>query len=344
MTTTNAYTTPVILPAQKQVKSIMASTILVSVILGLSADISAQEQAIKIFGELDIAVMHSKGSTSASLRSLETGLYQQSHFGLEVQEKLSSDFQLQARLDSFVNLDTGSTVPNAIWSRESSISLKNQNWRLSLGKNLSPIFDHAVSFNSFNNARLAPLFSIVAFATTHPLNPAQDNSIRIDWRADEKYAASYLYRVSETANSMYWTAAFAYHQQQTSLGLAIDHSAPLGGQGSLYSVLASASHQTEYLKLFANLLAQKDTNLQQRSWGGELGLIAPITGGNLKLAYAKGSKSALNNGKLNQLSSAAIAYEYLFSKRSSAYCLAQLQQRVNASNSHALALGLTHRF
>lgn len=344
MMKTNPTIPPVKMPLKSQLKSVLFLIASNCLLLGVSGYVWAQDQAIKIFGELDIAVLHSKTSTSASSLSLDTGLYQQSHFGLELQEKLSYDYVLQARLDSFINLDTGSTVPNTIWSRESSISLKNQNWRLSLGKNLSPIFDHAVNFNSFNNARLAPLFSIVAFATTHPLNPAQDNSIRVDWQPDENYAASYLYRVSETANSMYWTAAFAYRQQQTSLGLALDHSAPLGGQGSLYSVLASASHQTDYVKLFANLLAQKDTNLQQRSWGGELGLIAPVTGGNLKLAYAKGSKSALYNGKLNQLSTTAIAYEYLFSKRSSAYILAQLQQRSNTSNSHALALGLTHRF
>ncbi len=306
--------------------------------------VCAQENALKFFGELDIALMRSKSSNGLSAMSLDAGVFQQSHFGLELSERLNHDYHLAVRLDSFVNVDTGSTVPNTIWSRESSLSIKNQNWRFSVGKNLSPIFDHAVSFNSFNNSRLAPLFSVVAFATTHPLNPAQDNSLKIDWQADQNWLASYLYRVSEGANSMYWTAALSYQQSSDSFGLAIDHSAPLGGQGGLYSVLASASHQFTQAKLYANLLAQKDTNLQQRSWGGEFGLIAPVTGGNVKFSYAKGSKSPIYKGSLAQIKTTAAAYEYLLSKRSSWYVIAQLQQRDLAPNTHSVALGLTHKF
>ncbi|MBY0572333.1 MAG: porin [Undibacterium sp.] len=299
---------------------------------------------VSIFGELDVSIANIKTPGTPSVNALASGLGNQSHIGFRGIESLGSGVSAFFILDSFIAVDTGSSTPN-LWGRESSVGIKSEMGSIALGRNSSPIFDAAVENNVFGNARLAPLFGAIGFATSHALNSAQDNSIRYRLPALQGFGGGFLYRVKESSGSEYWTADLNYTTGASKMSIAVDHSKPDLLAGELTSVLASLNHDFGNFRLYGNLLSQRDSTAQQKARGADVGLLLPWSPQRaFKFAFAYGEKSKLDNTAKQHISVFGFAHEYYFSKRTTLYIMRQQQKFSQLPSGSSMTLGMTHKF
>jgi predicted porin len=317
-------------------------------ILAAACGMAHGQSTVHLSGELDLAAASIKPPGKSSARSLETGVGGASHLLMHGTEDLGvSGLTAQFKLDSNIAADTGSTVPTAFWSREATVGLKSADWGVvTLGRNVNPMFDLVRSANAFGESRFAPMVNVVAYTTSHALKPAQDNSVRWSSPTTGAFSGALLYRFTEQSGYRYASGNVMYHREggNFTFRLGADHARAVAQKGHLTSVVWGPEFDLGTVRLMGSFAIQRDTELNKKLRGFEIGMRAPVGQGEIKAAASTAQKSTLDDQDPSRITVVGLGYDYNLSKRTALFAIGNAQRISHLGAGYAAGVGVHHRF
>lgn len=126
------------------------------------------QSSVTLFGVVDSAVRSASTSGVGRVNGLVSGAYSSSRFGFRGQEDLGGGLAASFWLESFLNVDAGTTTP-AGFQRRSTVSLSDRTWgELRLGRDYTPTHSNWARFDPFGYVGLGAvqLFALSAAGNT----------------------------------------------------------------------------------------------------------------------------------------------------------------------------------
>jgi len=324
--------------------------------------VSAQAQSsVTLYGILDVGLTSIKEKTagdSNTTNGVTSSILTESFFGLKGQEDLGGGLKAVFKLESFVNVDTGSVAGN-FWGRNAYVGVAGSFGTVALGNQESLFKTEAAAFDAFG---LSPVLAVSKLFVGNTLGGSWQNTIGYTSPNLSGLTVSAQHSAREGnavsgANAVNGGAtAVAANYTAGALGL----SAVYGDVRSTNATLAAtqqqawllgASYDFGVVKAFAQYGQNKAENATGAETGKDkfyqLGAVVPVTqAGALHAAYGqnKNDNAALADSESRKFS---LAYHHTLSKRTGVYAgLAYTKaEGVTAeTKTTAIAAGLRHAF
>ena len=323
--------------------------------------VSAQAQSsVTLYGNLDVAVAHTKnvGFTDNSVTAVESSILTESFFGLKGQEDLGGGLKAVFKLESFVNVDTGSVDGN-FWGKNAYIGLAGDFGTVKLGNQESLFKTAQAAYNPFGTSVLSPVLTLsgIAGGVVSALSGSDASNLFGSWQNAIGYesnnyggltfAAQHSAREGNSGNVNGGATAASVNYSAGALGL----SAVYGDVRSTSTAEAADLRQRAWLlgasydfgvaKGFAQYGQDKFSDdlgsATAKAW--QIGAIVPVTqAGGVHVAYGQ---VKLEDVKVKQFS---LAYHHSLSKRTSAYAGLTTIDADADENQTTVAVGVRHAF
>jgi predicted porin len=295
------------------------------------------QSAVNVSGQFDVSVGYTQPIRQSGTSSMASGNSGPNHLLFSGVEQIAPGLDVMFRLDSAFAANTGQVGP-VLWGRESVAGIRLSGASATFGRNVNPFYDTVIAANVFGESRMAPLFAVVGYTTSHP--------IRINAAPADGLSASVLYRFKQDVDSRYYSGNVEYRSASGAnvFRLAADHSIPDKGEGPLTSLMWGGSFDLRLARVQLAFARQRDTSAQQKSRGAEVGVLVPLSAGAVRAAAAVGEKSRLDGTNSSTIRAFALGYEYALSKRSALYLIANRQHVEILGNGRALVAGMRHAF
>jgi predicted porin len=320
--------------------------------------VSAQAQSsVTLYGNVDVAVAYSKfkpeGGSSSSTTAVESSILTESFFGLKGQEDLGGGLKAVFKLESFVNVDTGSAGEGNFWGKNAYVGLAGDFGTVKLGNQESLFKTAQAAYNPFGTSVLSPVLgtsvAYAGFGGGSDLFGSWQNTIGYESNnyGGLTFAAQHSAREGNSGNVNGGATAASVNYTAGALGL----SAVYGDVRSTSNTDASDVRQRAWLlgasydfgvaKGFAQYGQDKfsdDFNSETaKTW--QLGAVVPVTqAGGVHVAYGQ---AKFFDEKIKQFS---LAYHHSLSKRTSAYVGGAYVKADDWFKQTTLAVGVRHAF
>lgn len=323
--------------------------------------VSAQAQSsVTLYGNLDVAVTYNKfkvdGGSSETTTGVDSSILTESFFGLKGQEDLGGGLKAVFKLESFVNVDTGSAGEGNFWGKNAYVGLAGDFGTVKLGNQESLFKTEAAAFDAFG---VSPVLAVSKLFVGNTLGGSWQNTIGYTSPNLSGLTVSAQHSAREGnavsgANAVNGGAtAVAANYTAGALGL----SAVYGDVRSTNATLAAtqqqawllgASYDFGVVKAFAQYGQNKAENATGAETGKDkfyqLGAVVPVTqAGALHAAYGQ-NKNDIADSESRKFS---LAYHHTLSKRTGVYAgLAYTKAEVGTAETKttAIAAGLRHAF
>ena len=325
--------------------------------------VSAQAQSsVTLYGNLDVAVTYDKfkfeGGSSETTTGVDSSILTESFFGLKGQEDLGGGLKAVFKLESFVNVDTGSVDGN-FWGKNAYIGLAGDFGTVKLGNQESLFKTAQAAYNPFGTSVLSPVLTLsgIAGGVVSALSGSDASDLFGSWQNAIGYesnnyggltfAAQHSAREGNSGNVNGGATAASVNYSAGALGL----SAVYGDVRSTSTAdaadvrqrawLLGASYDFGVVKGFAQYGQDKfsdDSNSETaKTW--QVGAIVPVTqAGGVHVAYGQ---AKFFDEKTKQFS---LAYHHALSKRTSVYAGGSYVKADDAFKETMLAVGVRHAF
>ncbi|GAB7547859.1 porin [Cupriavidus sp. 8B] len=355
----------------KKMNGIRASVVGAVTVFSLSA--AAQTQ-VNLYGQADMFVGTSKAIGGERAYILGSGGMQTSYWGMKGSEELGSGVKAIFDLGGFYRGDTGRfgrTDADGFFTRSAFVGVDSSRiGTIRLGRNTTPYFLSTILFNplvdSFN-------FSPTIFQTYKSVGSGAlfdpgiigdsgwNNSVVYSMPVMGGLSANAIYSFGEQpgatgqnkwgGNVSYLSgpigATIAFQQVKFNL-VPGDVSAPpnLVGFTKQSAAQAGLSYDFTLVKLFAQAQYIK-TDVggpggDIKHLNGQIGASVPIGSGSLLASYSYAKvKSNISDFHRN---TAALAYDYNFSKRTDVYAALFFDKLADQSHADTVGIGIRHRF
>lgn len=324
--------------------------------------VSAQAQSsVTLYGNVDAGLAYSKtkqGGVSNSTTSVESSVLTDSFFGLKGQEDLGGGLKAVFKLESSINVDTGSQATGNFFGKNAYVGLAGDFGTVKLGNQESLFKNEAAAFDAFGSSRVLSV-STNLFTGISGLGGSWQNTIGYTSPSFSGLTLSAQHSAREgntgasaaTVNG--GATAVAANYTAGALGL----SAVIGDVRSTNATAAAEQQQAWLLGAsydfgVAKAFAQYGQNKFEDAAGADngkakffqLGAVVPVTqNGSVHASYGQ---TKVEDVKARQFS---LAYHHGLSKRTSVYAGAtyikdeSLLAAVDTKTT-AVAVGLRHAF
>lgn len=321
--------------------------------------VSAQAQSsVTLYGNLDVAVAHTKNAefVDGSVTGVESSILTESFFGLKGQEDLGGGLKAVFKLESFVNVDTGSAGEGNFWGKNAYIGLAGDFGTVKLGNQESLFKTAQAAYNPFGTSVLSPVLSLNTFVNEEIFS-GSGSDLFGSWQNTIGYesnnyggltfAAQHSAREGNSGMVNGGATAASVNYTAGALGLSVVYgdvrSTSTADAANLRqrAWLLGASYDFGVAKGFAQYGQDKFSNgggsETSKSW--QLGAIVPVTqAGGVHVAYGQ---VKVFDGKAKQFS---LAYHHSLSKRTSAYAGLTTIDADEDENQTTVAVGVRHAF
>jgi predicted porin len=327
--------------------------------------VSAQAQSsVTLYGNLDVGLTSIKEKTagdSNTTNGVTSSILTESFFGLKGQEDLGGGLKAIFKLESFVNVDTGSVAGN-FWGRNAYVGVAGSFGTVALGNQESLFKTEAAAFDAFG---LSPVLAVSKLFVGNTLGGSWQNTIGytspnlsgLTVSAQHSARESNAAPTTSPTNAVNGGAtAIAANYTAGALGL----SAVVGDVRSVDATradernkawLLGASYDFGVVKAFAQYGQNKLEDNAGADDGKDkffqVGAVVPVTqAGALHAAYGqnKNDNAALADSESRKFS---LAYHHTLSKRTGVYAgLAYTKAEVGTAETKTtvIAAGLRHAF
>lgn len=333
----------------------MQKKLIALAVAGLVAAPAMAQSNVTIYGVAD-AYFGFGSDDNNDISAIESGGLASSRIGFKGSEDLGNGLKAVFTLEQGYAIDTGKASPSvgdSVFSRQAWVGLQGSFGTVSLGRQYAPgyfVFDYDV-FLPGSAAAISPqsTLSNQYGMTITPNSPARwDNSVKYTGSFDAvKVQAIYSMGKTEVAASgvsdddKYGLSA-AYANGPVNVGVIYHNVGYASKDQSEW--LIGASYDFGMAKVAGSYQAASNiggiANADSKLWN--LGVIVPVGGGNVHLAYAKLDEDGTSVDPFSY----TLAYTYPFSKRTIAYAGYQKLDYDTATkdDKDLFVVGVTHKF
>ena len=352
--------------------------------LTLVSGLAHAQSALKIYGYLETGYGSYKAAGDTSpVTKVESGNMMTSYLGFAGAEDLGGGMKAEFALETFIGVDSGSTVPNQagqFFGRASWVGLSGGFGKLALGQYDNPLFIAGLSYNHFGSSMvfsptMRQYYNLGSTSSGKSTNlvkadTAWINSITYETPTLAGFSGTLQFAPKESTtgrDSSSYSAGLAYNGGPLSLMATYTDA----GSNSTLDSLGNAtptnkaypaafkaaslngSYDFGFLKAFAQYTSfkygssalQTVANLTTVSKASvyQLGVSAPVTASGTVMA-------SYGQAKYKQIGDDAtnkifsVGYDQALSKRTSAYAAFTSEKLTAISGGRAVAVGLKHNF
>ena len=314
--------------------------------------VSAQAQSsVSLYGNLDVGVAYTKGNGEGAKTSVMSSILTESFFGLKGQEDLGGGLKAVFKLESGINVDTGSQATTNFFGKNAYVGLAGDFGTVKLGNQESLFKTEAAAFDAFG---VSPVLAVSKLFVD---NTSWQNTVGYTSPNLSGFTVSAQHSLKEgtknaSVNSYNGGAsAVAVNYAAGALGLSAvygDVRTTDTNTGTLSNernraFLLGGSYDFGFVKAFAQYGENKSETRNAESPKDkffQLGAVVPVTqAGSVHVAYGEVKADA---DKTQQFS---LAYHHALSKRTSVYVGGNYKKfSPEDTSSGAAAVGLRHAF
>lgn len=327
---------------------------------------ASAQSSVTVSGVIDIdANTQTSAATGQRINSLQNGGYQTSFFQIAGTEELGGGMKADFHLGSFFQANNGQDgrfPGDTLFSRDANVDLAGGFGRVTLGRQISPLYLSTLLFNPFDDSfAFSPIIQHTynAFAAGNVINAdsGYSNAIAYSTPDIQGLSATVLYTMagqigqtnSWSANVLYFhgpfAATLAYENTNTDATNSFVGAYQVGSTQKVAQV--GVSYDFNPVKVYFQY-EHNDTPLAVT--GG------PVTDASTSLStFQVGTK--INVGQGNILASYAktggwvdhktfsVGYDYDLSKRTDLYVMGMNDQAADYANTvNSFSVGIRHRF
>lgn len=327
---------------------------------------ASAQSSVTLSGVIDIdANTQTSAATGQRINSLQNGGYQTSFFQIAGMEELGGGMKADFHLGSFFQANNGQDgrfPGDTLFSRDANVDLAGGFGRVTLGRQISPLYLSTLLFNPFDDSfAFSPIIQHTynAFAAGNVINAdsGYSNAIAYSTPDIQGLSATVLYTMagqigqtnSWSANVLYFhgpfAATLAYENTNTDATNSFVGAYQVGSTQKVAQV--GVSYDFNPVKVYFQY-EHNDTPLAVT--GG------PVTDASTSLStFQVGTK--INVGQGNILASYAktggwvdhktfsVGYDYDLSKRTDLYVMGMNDQAADYANTvNSFSVGIRHRF
>ena len=323
--------------------------------------VSAQAQSsVSLYGNLDVGVAYTKGNGEGAKTSVMSSILTESFFGLKGQEDLGGGLKAVFKLESGINVDTGSQATTNFFGKNAYVGLAGDFGTVKLGNQESLFKTEAGAFDAFG---VSPVLAVSKLFVGNTLGGSWQNTIGYvspSWNGltvSAQHSARESNAGKTAANVNGGATAVAANYTAGALGLSavygnVRNTAASAAATEQQAFLLGGSYDFSVVKAFAQYGQNKADDVfgtqQSKDKFFQVGAVVPVTqAGSVHAAFGQNKRDnvALADVKTNQFS---LAYHHSLSKRTSAYVGGIYSQfktdGADDRKSGAAAVGLRHAF
>jgi predicted porin len=304
----------------------------------LIAQGAAAQTSLTLFGTVDLALTHARGSV-ASQTSLTSGNYTTSRLGFRGAEDLGGGMSAGFWIEGTVLADSGAgAVTNTnnqtsglgtglsalTWNRRSTVSLTGPWGEVRLGRDLMPHYINIAIYDPFAHIGIG-LAQVLPSTVGGPTWVRASNSIQyLSAPNPSGISGSVAVFLGENARTGAATdrdgdgysarLGYAAGPLQASAG----HMRTRNASGNVMNYSLGASYEFAVARVMAVALRDNVEGAPADGRGWEVGAIVPMQAHEFKLAYSSYRTNAASQPKTNKL---AAGYAYNLSKRTALYLI-----------------------
>lgn len=330
----------------------MQKKLIALAVAGLVAAPAMAQSNVTIYGVAD-AYFGFGSDNNNDISAIDSGGLAGSRIGFKGSEDLGNGLKAVFTLEQGYAIDTGAASPkvdDSVFSRQAWVGLQGSFGTVSLGRQYAPGYFLA-DYDALLSSKISPQSTLSGLSrmTITPNSPARwDNSVKYTGSFDAvNVQAIYSMGKDESKDTgvnddnKYGLSA-AYANGPVNVGV-IYHNVGYGTKDQS-EWLIGASYDFGMAKVAGSYQAASNiggtANADSKLWN--LGVIVPVGGGNVHLAYAKLDEDGTSADPFSY----TLAYTYPFSKRTTAYAGYQKLDYDTATqdDKDLFVVGLSHKF
>lgn len=316
------------------------------------------QSSVTVSGKIDLSV-NSTNAGGARTTALNNGDMQTSYIQFSGSEDLGGGLKAEFALGSFIRADVGAAgrfTGDTMWSRDANLALSGSFGKVTLGRQISPLYLSTIIFNplgsSFNfspisrhtfNAFAAGTFGVGNVVSA---DSGYSNAISYSTPNFNGLSATALYSLSETSgvagsfsgNVLYFNGPFAatlaYENTTSNASNTFTGFYPAGSVQKVTQL--GAMYNFNVVKAFAQY--QRNQNPAATFNTYQLGVSAPAGAGSVLASYAR-------TGSTIDQKTFTVGYDYNLSKRTDLYTLYMSDKAAAYANTvSSFSVGVRHAF
>ena len=342
------------------------STIIAALLLAAGA--AQAQDAVSVYGSLDIAAYSKQLAGETRTKTLTSGILNASRWGVRGSEDLGDGLRARFDMSSYIRVDTGEagrSAADGYWQRYAWVGLDSAKLGLArLGRISTPNFINTIRFNPYADSSLAPVFmhtylpsAAQPMMTSHgTTDSAWSNSIAYNSPSFGGVEFALQGAASEgTTAGRRVGASGSYLSKTLSVGVSLEDMKGMAmsfAKPPLVQPIATdrsaqigVSYDYTAVKLYGQYQRTKleNTGLAVTLATAQLGASVPIGTGFLLVSGAHTTKdqTALADTKRDTWS---LGYDHYLSKRTDLYAVVVSDKATALARGTGLALGIRHNF
>ena len=342
----------------------MFRSLLVTVLAVVAAvsGLEVHAQSAVMYGIADASAGRTKPVGGDSQWRLNSGDMTQSFLGLRGAEDLGGGMQAVWKLESYVNLDTGTDgryKNDLFWSREAYVGLSGDFGTTVLGRNVTPLYNATVSFNPFGESNVfspsarhyfgnSGVGGAILGDRTWSNSIAYNNSatrspfrIAVIGNAEEQSPGSRSTGRNYGGSIAYITGPFAAtiaveHIKNSDLFLP-------AGFDRQTAYQAGATYDFKFVRLYGQIGRVKtESDVDTTVVLYQLGAAIPFGSSLVLLSYGSAQTKTPFSQTTDRIGS--VGYDYFLSKHTDVYVAASYETTYKLSSGNSVATGVRVRF
>jgi predicted porin len=316
------------------------------------------QSAVQVYGVLDVWAGRSETSAGGPATTMVgNGGMQTSFWGVGGSEDLGGAKAIFA-IEGYLQVDTGAAARapgDAMFSRNAFVGLQGAAGEIRVGRILNPLFVATAQANPFGGSiRLAPLLAqvwSVPMGRAVAGDTSWDNVVAYTTPSAGGMKATVMAGLGETrfgAATSNLNATLAYGAGPAAATVSVQR-VRVGpglaeiGRSEQRTVFAGGSYDLGAVKLYASWdrADGRAPDLTAKTW--QAGLAAPAGRGSILASWARTATRApgMPDGRRD---TGAAGYDYLLSRRTDLYAVAQTDRLAGANRARTYAFGIRHRY
>lgn len=291
----------------------MKKSLIAMAVLAASGAAMAQS-SVTLYGVVDANVTW-EDNGAQSVTRMDTGRLNGSRFGFKGSEDLGGGMSAIFTLESGFNPDTGAQADAArFFNRQSFVGLATGFGTVKLGRQMTPVYANAATFDAMGNALAGDTASLFQYSGSRTDNVISYNYAASGFRGEVQYG---LGEVAGNSSANRMMGGFVgYKMGPIDVVLTYQDTKNAANNDSAKVTLLGGNYNFGIAKVFAAYSSEKGLGtVDVRDW--HLGLTAPIgTAGTAMVSYVK-EENRFSANRDSEL--VAVGYTHTLSKRTALY-------------------------
>ena len=291
----------------------MKKSLIALAVLAASGAAMAQS-SVTLYGVVD-ANLTWEDNGATSVTRMDTGRLNGSRWGLKGSEDLGGGMSAIFTLESGFNPDTGAQADAArFFNRQSFVGFVSGFGTVKLGRQMTPVYANAATFDSFNNALAGDSASLFQYSGSRTDNVISYSYAASGFRGEVQYGLGEV--AGNNSASRMIGGVLGYKMGPVDVVLTYEDTKNATNTGSSKVTLLGGNYDFGVVKAFAAYSSEKGLGtIDVRDW--HLGLTAPVgTAGKAMVSYIK-EEDRFNANRDSTL--VAVGYTHNLSKRTALY-------------------------